>query len=230
MTIGAAAGTVARTSTGRTMKIVESATIPALFVEQPDAKEHLEDLVGALSAGLGLTVIHRVHQVHGDHIVEDASGEGDGLIITRRGTGAIIRTADCFPVVLSDAERPVAGIFHCGWRGVEVHLAALGARRMKVLGARSLRAALFPGIEKCCFRIGPELVERFAAAGIPVEKRGGELFGDLGAAIVDQLAGEGVGEIEELTRCTACTPGLFSFRRDHDSRRHATIVWLPGPA
>lgn len=211
------------------MKIVESATIPALFVEQPDAKEHLNDITGALLAGLSLTVIHRVRQVHGDHIVEDASGEGDGLIITKRGTGALIRTADCFPVVLADESLPLAGIFHCGWRGVELHLAATGARRLKELGARSLRAALFPGIEKCCFRIGPELKDRFDDAGIPLETRGGELFADLGAAIVDQLAGEGIGEIEELTRCTACTPGLFSYRRNRDDRRHATIVWLPGP-
>ncbi|HSA32095.1 MAG TPA: polyphenol oxidase family protein [bacterium] len=209
------------------MKIVESATIPALFVEQPDAKEHLEDITGALAAGLGLTTIHHVRQVHGDRIVEDASGEGDGLIITKRGTGALIRTADCFPVVLADKDRALAGIFHCGWRGVELHFAAKGARRLKELGARSLRAVLFPGIEKCCFRIGPELTDRFAAAGIPVETRAGELFADLGAAIVDQLAGEGIGEIEELTRCTACTPGLFSYRRDRDDRRHATIVWLP---
>ncbi|HOW52566.1 MAG TPA: polyphenol oxidase family protein [bacterium] len=209
------------------MKIIEAQTLPALFVEQPDAKEHLDDLVGALAAGLGLTAIHRVRQVHGDHIVIDDPGEGDGLIITKRGTGALIRTADCFPVVIADEQRPLAGIFHCGWRGVELQLAAQGARRLKELGARSLRAALFPGIEKCCFRIGPELIDRFDAAGIPVERRQGELFADLGAAIVDQLVSEGVGEIEELTRCTACTPGLFSYRRDHDERRHATMVWLP---
>jgi YfiH family protein len=209
------------------MKIVEAHTLSALFVEQPDAKEHLDDLVGALAAGLGLTAIHRLRQVHGDHIVIDDSGEGDGLIITRRATGALIRTADCFPVVIADEQRPLAGIFHCGWRGVELQLAAQGARRLKELGARSLKAALFPGIEKCCFQIGPELQDRFDAAGIPVETRKGELFADLGAAIVDQLVAEGIGEIEELTRCTACTPGLFSYRRDHDSRRHAALVWMP---
>ncbi len=209
------------------MKVVEAQTLSALFVEQPDAKEHLEKITGALAAALGLATIHRVRQVHGDHIVIDDSGEGDGLIITRRGTGAIIRTADCFPVVIADADKPLAGIFHCGWRGVELQLAAKGARRLKELGARSLRAALFPGIERCCFKIGPELLDRFAAAGIRVETRKGEHFADLGAALVDQLVGEGIGEIEEVTRCTACTPGLFSYRRDHDSRRHATLVWLP---
>lgn len=208
------------------MKVIEAQTLSALFVEQPDAKEHLENITGALAAALGLTVIYRVRQIHGDHIVIDGSGEGDGLIITRRGTGAIIRTADCFPVVIADADKPLAGIFHCGWRGVELQLAVQGTRRLKELGARSLRAALFPGIERCCFKIGPELLDRFAAAGIRVETRKGEHFADLGAALVDQLVSEGVGEIEELTRCTACTPGLFSYRRDHDSRRHATMVWI----
>ncbi len=209
------------------MKTIEARTVPALFVESPDARHNLDDIVAAVAGWFSLTEVHRAHQVHGDMVLENASGEGDGIVITRRGSGALIRTADCFPLVIADAERPIAGVFHCGWRGVAANLPFKGAMKLKEKGARDLKAAIFPGIERCCFEIGEELYDRFMICGIDVERRNGRLFADLGAAIVSQLAGAGIGEIEDLSRCTACTPGLFSHRRDHDGRRHATIVWLP---
>ncbi len=209
------------------MKIIEAQSVPALFVESPDARAHLEDIIGAVAARYSLTEVHRAHQVHGDAILVDASGECDGIIITKPATGALIRTADCFPLVVADAEKPLVGIFHCGWRGVAADLPFKGVSRLRVMGARTLRAALFPGIERCCFEVKEDVLDQLSAAGIPIEHRAGRTFADLGAAIVERLAYAGIGEIEDLSRCTACTPGLFSHRRGHDGRRHATIVWIP---
>jgi len=209
------------------MRSLSSRSIPALFIESPDAREHLDEITKGLRERFSLSVIHLAYQVHSDAILENESGEGDGIVISRRGTGAIIRTADCFPVIVSDLQVPIAGIFHCGWRGVVLRLVTKGVRFLRERGARSLRATIFPGIGKCCFTIGKDIRERFRESGIPIEERGGHLFGDLVTAIVNQLAAEDVTDVEVLAQCTACTPGLFSHRRDRDGRRHATLVWIP---
>ncbi len=202
-----------------------SRTIPFCgFIENIDAKAELDVVEGYIRKSHAVHVIHRVHQVHGDVIQVDTSGEGDGLVVSGKGSAALIRTADCYPVVLADSSRSIAGIFHCGWRGVELHLAAKGVRLMRSLGARTISAMLFPGIGPCCFKIGAELDERFGAAGIPVFERSGLLYADLVEALSMQLGDEGVDTIEVDGRCTCCTPHLYSWRRNNDPRRHAAFV------
>jgi len=184
--------------------------------DYPLVEEYLKNRYGDLE-------ILRPRQIHSDTIYVDATGEGDGIIITKPSVG-LIRTADCYPVVIFDEVAGIAGVFHSGWRGTEQKIVSEGIERMRDLGCRDLKSVIYPGIGFCCFEIGTELVGRFKAAGIKSECREGRIFADLKSAILDELKEGGVSEVADNSCCTFCGGGYFSYRRDKTTARHATFV------
>jgi polyphenol oxidase len=112
-----------------------------------------------------------LRQIHSDliHYVErvpDGLLAGDGLITHTPGLVLGVLAADCLPVILVDASSPAIGIFHAGWRGTVKRIVEKGAGEMqRHFGSRSsdLRAAIGPGIHRCCYEVGPEVREQFAS-------------------------------------------------------------------
>ena len=193
------------------------------FIKERDAKAELDGITAELKQKYSLETFWRPHQVHSDTIFVDGEGEGDGIIITKPSI-ALIRTADCVPVVLFDEAANIAGVFHSGWRGTELKIVSKGLAKMKELGCKNISAVIFPAIGFCCFEIGEELLERFKNAGIPTERRGGKLYADLKTAIKNELQNGGVTDISDQSECTFCGEGYFSYRRDRSEKRHATFV------
>jgi YfiH family protein len=72
------------------------------------------------------------------------------------------------PILIADRETGAVAAVHAGWRGTCAGAgpAAVSALRAE-FGARpdSLVAAIGPSIGVCCYEVGPELVDAFAAAG-----------------------------------------------------------------
>lgn len=200
------------------------AEISYRFIKDVDVSANFQKICENLTAEYFLKEILSLKQVHSDIILVDESGEGDGIIITKPMTAAMVRTADCFSVVLIDQDAGISGVFHSGWRGTELGISAKGAEMMKKMGCSNIEAVIFPGIEKCCFEIGSELIERFDTAGIPVEKRDGRYFADLKWSIIEQLKGKGIINIKDLSECTFCNKGYFSFRKDKTAKRHGSYV------
>jgi len=193
------------------------------FIKNRDAKAELESIEAGLKLSFGLETLWRPHQIHSDRIFVDCDGEGDGIIITKPSV-ALIRTADCIPVVLFDRIKNIGGVFHSGWRGTEQKIVSKGAEIMTGMGCSNIEAVIFPGIGACCFEIGPELTERFKNAEIPVTCRNGKLYADLKTAIRNELGKAGVSNISDDSECTFCGEGYFSYRRDKTEKRHATFV------
>ena len=193
------------------------------FIKERDAKAEYEPIVSDLKRKFGLTTVWRPHQIHSDRIFVDGEGDGDGIIITKPSI-AIIRTADCIPVVLFDKTRNTGGVFHSGWRGTERKIVSKGAKMMAELGCSDIEAVIFPGIGSCCFEIGHELKEQFENAEIPITCRNGKLYADLKTAIRNELEKAGVSIISDNSECTFCGEGYFSYRKDKTEKRHATFV------
>jgi YfiH family protein len=193
------------------------------FIKERDAKSEIQQIETELKQKFALETLWRPHQVHSDTIFVDGDGEGDGIIITKPSI-ALIRTADCVPVVLFDETADIAGVFHSGWRGTELKIVSKGLKMMRELGCRNISAVIFPAIGFCCFEIGEELLERFADAGIPTEKRGEKYYADLKTAIKNELKDGGIRDISDRSECTFCGEGYFSYRRDKTEKRHATFV------
>ncbi|HTV58909.1 MAG TPA: peptidoglycan editing factor PgeF [Verrucomicrobiae bacterium] len=127
----------------------------------------------ALGAARMRPVILR--QIHSDIVVRaaaDSIGEspdlpkGDALITCEPGILLIVQTADCIPVLLADTRRRAITAVHSGWRGTSQRIAekALGRMRME-FGTRpeDVLAAIGPGIGRCCYEVGHEVVAEFAS-------------------------------------------------------------------
>jgi copper oxidase (laccase) domain-containing protein len=94
-----------------------------------------------------------------------------------------------------------------GWRGL---LAGIVARGAKELGGR-LHAAIGPAIGPCCYEVGPDVAEPFAAAFGPDVLSGKKL--DLWTCAERSLRAAGVEEVERVHLCTHCNPELFFSHR-----------------
>ena len=95
----------------------------------------------------------------------------DGLIVTVPGVLIVIRTADCLPLFLLDRNKRIAGLAHCGWRGLLDGLAGRIARGMMQAGTdpAMLEAWIGPHIRPQQYEVGAQLVERFGKTFPDVE-------------------------------------------------------------
>jgi hypothetical protein len=112
-----------------------------------------------------------LRQIHSDlihRITEIAKTNtplaGDGMVTNAPGILLGILTADCLPVILADPKRRAVGVFHAGWRGTAKRIVEKGVGEMhRWFGSEphDLRAAIGPGIRRCCYEVGPEVRSTF---------------------------------------------------------------------
>jgi polyphenol oxidase len=175
------------------------------------------------------------HQVHGRAIerwgappdqatqafasADPRLAEVDGHTTARHGLGLLVQVADCLPVALAARQR--AAMLHCGWRGLAAGIVERAAERF----AEPPAAAVGPGIGRCCFEVGPEVIERFA----DVEDAADGRMLDLRRVAEARLRAAGVEHVEHVDLCTSCRADLFfSYRRDGGvTGRQCGIVWRP---
>jgi YfiH family protein len=117
-------------------------------------------------------------QEHGDEVHVIAAGEqplrGDGIIVIEKNVVAVIKTADCLPVIIVDPTFPMAAVVHAGWRGTVKKITAKAVQTMSSLGAHSgsMTAMLGPSIGPCCYEVGNEVVDAFREAGFTAGSSG----------------------------------------------------------
>lgn len=112
-----------------------------------------------------------LRQVHSDliHCVSEPPKKqltGDGLITQTPGIVLGIQTADCLPVILVDTKGKAVGVFHGGWRGTVKRISEKGLGEMhRWFGTvpRDVKAAIGPGIHRCCYEVGAEVRDQFAS-------------------------------------------------------------------
>lgn len=138
-----------------------------------DDPEAVRENYRLLCEALGVKTLVFTRQVHGSTVrrVTKADAhelftpvpyEADGLVTDEPGTALVIFTADCIPILLHDPVRGAVGAVHAGWRGTVADIAGEGVRKMVwEFGCKpeNIRAAIGPGIDKCCFETGAEVPE-----------------------------------------------------------------------
>jgi len=192
-------------------------------------------------------------QVHGRDVVVVRRGEprdgeapaADVRVSNDPATAVAVRAADCVPILLGDSRSGAVAAVHAGWRGMATGavVAAVDAlvREFDVEPSH-LHAAIGPSIGVCCYEVGSELVDAFAAAGhtrdliarwfqdsapprgsfprgSPVADRG-PLRLDLAAAGRDQLVLAGVphDQIHTSGLCTAMNLDVLTSYRAEKER------------
>ncbi|MGP8247265.1 MAG: peptidoglycan editing factor PgeF [Bryobacteraceae bacterium] len=194
-------------------------------VDDWDAFEWLDHGFGARHADLsvGFSQMATLKQVHSAQCVAARGragilGRGDALLENTPGALVAVKTADCLPILLVDPVARAVAAVHAGWRGTVARVAARAVAAMAAeLGSRpeNLRAAIGPGIGKCCFEVGPEVAAQFDE---PVSSQSRARV-DLVAANRRQLLETGVtaSAIVASNLCTMCHPDEFeSYRRDRE--------------
>lgn len=161
----------------------------------------------ALNRQIHSSLVHRA--------TAGARGEpGDGLWTDEPGLPVLAFAADCVPIALVRSDdRPAVAVLHAGWRGLLDGVVTAGA---EALGGQ-MSACIGPAIGPCCYEVGPEVAEPFAAAfGEDVLA---ERNLDLWMSAERALRAAGVDHVELVDLCTACNPELFfSHRRDGKPR------------
>ena len=165
-------------------------------------------------------------QVHGTTVrrateppsAERPYTEEDGQATALADAAAIVFVADCLPVLLA-ADGAVAAL-HCGWRPLAGGIVDEGVRALaEVGGAGPLTAALGPSARGCCYEVGEEVHEHFAA----YDARDGRNL-DLAVVARAQLEAHGI-EVLDTGLCTICDERFFSHRRDKGiTGRQAGVV------
>lgn len=164
--------------------------------------------------------------------------EADGFVTKEANVPLVIFTADCVPVLLEDKENHVIGAVHCGWKSTVADIEKEAIDKMTGLGAKpvNISAEIGPSIDRCCFEVGPEVIEAVNAllkedsSYLYSKKENGKYMLDLRGVVKKRLLQLGLKEenIEDVGECTMCHPDLyFSHRYTQGNRGSlATVIEL----
>jgi polyphenol oxidase len=204
-----------------------------------DNPEHVAENRRRFLAAVGIRseFLVTVAQTHSSdfHIINGRADQwnprtvGDALITSEKHVAVAVKTADCFPVLISDPRTGVTAAIHAGWRGT------LGGILPRTLAAMDLHlqvraadliVAIGPGIRSCCFEVGPDVAAAFQSAFAGIElstrhaRRAGKFMVDLPHVLRHQLAEAGVpaANIFDLGLCTCCRPEEFFSHRAQGER------------
>jgi purine-nucleoside/S-methyl-5'-thioadenosine phosphorylase / adenosine deaminase len=142
-----------------------------------DTRAHVLENRGKFFRALGADKMRvaTLGQIHSDvaHSVDAAAIEtvkqapqGDALLTRDPGILLVVETADCIPILLADTKQRSIAAIHSGWRGTMKRIAAKTLGRMTMeFGTRpdDVIAALGPGIGRCCYEVGSDVVRDFDA-------------------------------------------------------------------
>lgn len=194
------------------------------FLDRAESAAGSGDWARALQATGETLAIATVRQVHGVAVAtaDEPGVEADAVVTARRGIAVGVVTADCVPALLLAPRAGVVAAVHAGWRGASAGvLEASLARLADEFGVQpaEVEAVLGPAVGPCCYRVGREVETAFVARSgdttAAAWRRDGEhLFLDMRLAVRRLLEAAGVGAVEVVGPCTACSPWLASYRRD----------------
>jgi hypothetical protein len=183
----------------------------------------------------------KLDQVHGAAVATlQRSGPmapipvADAAVTTGRGVVCAVLTADCLPVLFADRAGTTVGIAHAGWRGLAAGVLEATVAALRDLGVEpdDVIAWLGPAIGPAAFEVGEDVFSAFCtkdpgAAACFAPHRPGTWHADLYGLARQRLARRGVTRVRGGGYCTFTDSArFFSFRRERESGRMATAIWL----
>lgn len=172
-----------------------------------------------------------MHQVHGAEVAvadPEAFPQADALVLDRPGVAAVVRVADCTPIVLVAADRPLAAVVHAGRAGMAHGVVAATVSQLRARGADRLEAWVGPRACGACYEVPQDMadeVARLEPAARSTTRQGTPGL-DIGAGVVAQLRRAGV-VVNDLGVCTIEDERFWSHRRQADAAgRFGALVIL----
>ena len=189
-----------------------------------------------------------LNQVHGTQVIDaDCRNDwsdvpsADASVTSTPGKVLAIMTADCLPVLLASSDGKVVGAAHAGWRGlaagvIEQTVALMRSKQTQQAQTQSdIIAYLGPAIGPHAFEVGSEVRDIFIAQN-PASatcfeqlKENGKYLADIYGLATLRLNALGVEQIEGGDECTLQNPDYFSYRRDQQTGRMGSFIWIEAP-
>lgn len=180
-----------------------------------------------------------LNQVHGVRVIDAALSSciesADASYATNKQVVCVTMTADCLPVLLCDKAGTVVAAVHAGWRSLCDGVIEEAVKTMSVNNGE-LIAWLGPAIGPDAFEVGAEVRTQFIEKDMKAESafkpKEDKWLGNLYQIAQQRLNNLGVTDIYggNQDNCNWCTytdeDRFFSFRRDGDTGRMATMIWL----
>lgn len=176
-----------------------------------------------------------LEQVHGADVVVagsyDKPPRADGAVSRSTAHICVLRTADCLPILLCDADSRVVAAAHAGWRGLAAGVIESTIALMDC-APQQLVAWLGPAISQPAFEVGDEVRSAFLeqdagdARFFEANQRG-RWQADLYGLARRRLASLGLTQISGGGFCTFGDATRFhSYRRDPACGRMVSFVAL----
>lgn len=173
-----------------------------------------------------------MRQVHGAEVAladpQAPAPVADALLLDRTGVAAIVRVADCTPVVVVDADLPLAAVVHAGRVGMAAGVVPAAVAALRARGAVRLEAWIGPRACGSCYEVPRELADEVAAI-VPASRsttRWGTPALDIGAGVAAQLQQDDV-RVHDLGGCTIEDAQFWSHRRQGEAAgRFGAVVVL----
>ncbi len=179
-----------------------------------------------------------LQQVHGIIAVDAAKMAktteaiiADASYSRESGAVCVVMTADCLPVLFCDRAGSVVAAAHAGWRGLLAGVLESTIAAMAV-APDELLAWFGPAIGPQAFEVGDEVRAAFVAdsaqaAAAFVAQPAGKWLADIELLARQRLQAAGLTAIYGGGRCTVSdAENYFSYRRDGQTGRMASLVWL----
>lgn len=221
-------------SGGVSRGVFESLNLAAHVGDDPRAVAANRDRL-ALTVGVAPATLAVIKAEHGNKVHEVTAESvtsipvADALVTVSEDVTLVALAADCAPVVLADTKNRVAGVVHCGWRGVVAGVIPATIDKMLELGASapSVSAVVGPTICNQCYVVDADCADQLMATapGSTVADGNGQWHVDVAGAMVAQLALRGV-VAERIRECTFTNSDLFSYRRDRTTGRQGAAIVL----
>lgn len=189
-----------------------------------------------------------LNQVHGFEVINAATTNclpsADASFTNRKNTVCVTMTADCLPILLCDNLGTIVASVHAGWRSLYNGVIEATIKRMiasTTSGTRTsetsqLMAWLGPAIGPNAFEVGAEVRDQFISkdkkSEVAFKPHNDKWLCDIYQIATQRLNNVGVTQIyggghENEPWCTFTDENrFFSFRRDGDTGRMATLIWM----
>jgi len=178
-----------------------------------------------------------LNQVHGTNLVDIDNAqisanpaEADGSYTCSTNKVCVVMTADCLPILFTDAQGSHVAAIHAGWRSLASGIIETLLKRWPT-PHNEVMAWLGPAIGPAAFEVGSDVQQAFIAhdseaksAFQPIQND--KWLANLVLLAKQRLKSSGVSHIYGGDYCTYADQSRFySYRRDGQTGRMASLIW-----
>lgn len=190
-------------------------------------RQCIKDMLALPTDPAWLQQTHSAQVVCAD-LVTGRPEEADASYTAKNNIVCTVLTADCLPILLCDQQGTVVAAIHGGWRGL---LNGIIENTLVKMPDSEILAWLGPAIGAQCFEVGDDVrsayINKSTQFAIAFKKQvNGKYLADI-YQIAKLLLNDG--SVQKIYGGDYCTvtdkERFFSYRRDGQTGRMATLIW-----